>query len=901
MYPTLQASHSLPWILTQVAAKCGVSDRQQLPDTIQHFLTHDLPTASGLLCTTHPTTQLHPALLHHPPDFEWQNCVGAQRAATLISSENPVAHNSTNSGAYSAGSGSGGGVFCGIVGSGRIEGIHQELRDSSSEEIVLPDLSCPPPGHGNKAHFLLGAPTRMVSSPTGKPTITVIGGDKNNNNNNSNSSSYITKGKNSSKVGSNIHLNISHNNSTSNNLKNKCTGTNRPPELDSGTDISEGEQLTQPILKYEVELRVPLVTGEDVRHPRPKQSNPSKAVDAKEVEKLLQNALWKSTQQEEKKSVDIVEATSSGGCDTGYSSRCSTPPGNLSLPADSPSDTANAKHGTGTLEQQSHSTSSYSSASQGSYRHPRQKRRHNSNGNFNNHGSSSSNSSIADHQEFPKNHHQQYNHLNHPNHPVRPIHNNQYHQYHPHNQASGGGFGGNQYYSHHYPNNFVMRDCPTYQNRRYDRNYNNYGHYNHYSRDYNYHIMGGEPPHYGRYNQGRGYHNRYHNDHQNHGYTQRNEPVWDRSAPFVDRAGTFSCEVKGDQRWKCEVVDAPSQLLTGCEWDGLSKQIWDFFKQHQQTNKTFSQKMKLKEKVLRAIRNVHWVQAVIPHCRLYVVGSSLSGFGADWSDVDMCLMVSCRDLDQRSEATTILRILHRELYNCPFIEKMELIRAKVPILKFRDAQTQVDVDLNCNNAVGIRNTHLLNSYSQLDWRVRPLVLVVKLWAQHHNINNAKNMTISSYSLVLMVIHYLQKGVEPPVLPCLQKIFPEKFRAHGPVTNISVTEKMPTFTSKNTFSIGKLFHGFLDHYANKFKFIEETISVRTGGTVPTAHCRSVPSSKNDSRMWKYLCIEEPFDLTNTARSVYDEEVFKRVRKVFLDSYKLLDEKRDLSAILGETKL
>ena len=49
------------------------------------------------------------------------------------------------------------------------------------------------------------------------------------------------------------------------------------------------------------------------------------------------------------------------------------------------------------------------------------------------------------------------------------------------------------------------------------------------------------------------------------------------------------------------------------------------------------------------------------------------------------------------------------------------------------------------------------------------------------------------------------------------------------------------------------------------------------------------------------LPEPFDLTNTARSVYDEEVFKRVRKVFLDSYKLLDEKRDLSAILGETKL
>lgn len=62
----------------------------------------------------------------------------------------------------------------------------------------------------------------------------------------------------------------------------------------------------------------------------------------------------------------------------------------------------------------------------------------------------------------------------------------------------------------------------------------------------------------------------------------------------------------------------------------------------------------------------------------------------------------------------------------------------------------------------------------VDWRLRPLTLVVKLWAQHHNINDAKNMTISSYSLVLMVIHFLQYGVSPPILPCLHAMYPDKF-------------------------------------------------------------------------------------------------------------------------------
>ncbi|CAL4066339.1 unnamed protein product, partial [Meganyctiphanes norvegica] len=220
---------------------------------------------------------------------------------------------------------------------------------------------------------------------------------------------------------------------------------------------------------------------------------------------------------------------------------------------------------------------------------------------------------------------------------------------------------------------------------------------------------------------------------------------------------------------------------------------------------------------------------VLPFCHLYIVGSSLSGFGADTSDVDMCLMVTPRDLDQRKEAPTVLNILLRELNNCGFVQKLDLIRAKVPILKFRDAQTHIDVDLNCNNSVGIRNTHLLNSYSQLDWRVRPLVLVVKLWAQYHEINNAKDMTISSYSLVLMVIHFLQAGMDPPVLPCLQKSFPDKFRARSHITSIPVGERLPEFTSNNKDTLGELFLGFLNYYANQFTFIENTISVRTGAS------------------------------------------------------------------------
>ena len=98
----------------------------------------------------------------------------------------------------------------------------------------------------------------------------------------------------------------------------------------------------------------------------------------------------------------------------------------------------------------------------------------------------------------------------------------------------------------------------------------------------------------------------------------------------------------------------------------------------------------------------------------------------------------------------------------------------MPILRFDHPQSNIEVDLNYNNCVGVRNSHLLHCYTLLDWRLQPLAVMVKLWAQHHDINNAKDLTISSYSLILMVIHYLQCGVQPSILPCLHANYPEQF-------------------------------------------------------------------------------------------------------------------------------
>ncbi|XP_046448490.1 poly(A) RNA polymerase gld-2 homolog A-like isoform X4 [Daphnia pulex] len=337
----------------------------------------------------------------------------------------------------------------------------------------------------------------------------------------------------------------------------------------------------------------------------------------------------------------------------------------------------------------------------------------------------------------------------------------------------------------------------------------------------------------------------------------------------------------------------PDHLLNGSEWDRLSHAIWCKYTSHEQTQDTLRRKLRLREMVHNYIRSYYLHQ-----CGLYIVGSSVSGFGGESSDMDLCLVISGHDVDQRFHALEYLYRVQKALKQCRFLTKLDVIRAKVPILRFYDSITNLEVDLNFNNIVGIRNTHLLKTYAQLDWRVRPLVLAVKLWARQHDINEAKSMTMSSYSLTLMVIYYLQTGVHVPVLPCLQKVRAERFWPEGDIRRLQTftDEELKVLRSNNHMTLGQLFAGFLDYYAHHFNYGAHAMSIRLGGTIPLEQCRQYMSPKNDPHHWKYICIEEPFDRTNTARSVYDPAAFQKIVDVFRQSAAKISQTKDLSSVM-----
>ncbi|XP_065059780.1 poly(A) RNA polymerase GLD2-like [Rhopilema esculentum] len=323
-------------------------------------------------------------------------------------------------------------------------------------------------------------------------------------------------------------------------------------------------------------------------------------------------------------------------------------------------------------------------------------------------------------------------------------------------------------------------------------------------------------------------------------------------------------------------------------FDTLSNEMMQYSAACEQTQELLEKKLRLRSTLLGIFRRE------FPGASLHLVGSSCNGFASQSSDADFCLMLThWRHVDQRFEAVHYLRTLHRLLKHFPYIRELQVIRAKVPILKFKDSVSACECDININNSVGIRNTHLLRTYSRVDKRVRPLIVVVKRWANLQGINNAHQGTLSSYSLVLMVIHYLQAGTKIPVIPSLQQQYPDYFRQDLNLDYLPMFEPadmIPCNRSANKQTVGELFEGFLDYYANNFRWDFLAVSVRLG--------RATPKALSPGAREKPIFIEEPFDLTNTARSVHCQRNFDKIRFQFKKAHQLMKEKPPLAEIFSD---
>ncbi|XP_018646614.1 poly(A) polymerase cid (pap) (caffein-induced death protein), putative [Schistosoma mansoni] len=342
-------------------------------------------------------------------------------------------------------------------------------------------------------------------------------------------------------------------------------------------------------------------------------------------------------------------------------------------------------------------------------------------------------------------------------------------------------------------------------------------------------------------------------------------------------------------------IPTSSTLSSSLYMENLSVKIWELYGRTKQSPLKYKKKICL----LNALHMV--ISGVFENAGLYIVGSSINGFGSNQSDMDMCLLVTSRDLHQKNEATFILSRLLQSLRKCRFLHNFTLIRAKVPIIKFRDKYAGIDCDLNVNNVIGLYNTHLLAMYAKVDWRVRPLGIFIKHWAQCMDIHDAQRGRLSTYCLLLMLIHYLQTACIPPVLPNLQEKFPEVFNYTIPPYELDMNGQLPwnELKSTNFNNLGELFNGFIHYYTNEFNFNKWAITIRHNRPfMKNITMKQLPIYEQNYIMNRNckIFIEEPFSQTNAARSIHSDNIVSYIKQAFIKTNEILSNQYPLESIM-----
>lgn len=259
---------------------------------------------------------------------------------------------------------------------------------------------------------------------------------------------------------------------------------------------------------------------------------------------------------------------------------------------------------------------------------------------------------------------------------------------------------------------------------------------------------------------------------------------------------------------------------------------------------------------------------------LAIYGSTLNGFGTRSCDVDMSLSfpagpprgvevggMVCPDL--------VMRAVAKALVDYPNARDEQYICAKVPIVRFRGKDMDIEADISYRNDLALHNTELLNQYCKWDEdRLPTLGIWVKTWAKRCGVGDASKGSLSSYAWILMLIHYLQRTEPIRMMPFLQ------FGMHIPNESQYVNGWNVDFCKfvdvgqcqRVGISTYELFVGFLDYFSTHFQYDAHIIQINVPGTVSKVG------------RW-YRCpmvIRDPFELDHNLAQGVDEDMFRYIR-------------------------
>lgn len=285
------------------------------------------------------------------------------------------------------------------------------------------------------------------------------------------------------------------------------------------------------------------------------------------------------------------------------------------------------------------------------------------------------------------------------------------------------------------------------------------------------------------------------------------------------------------------------------------------------------------------------VRSLWPKGKAVIFGSQASGLALPGADLDVAIVGVGPNMSSASSGFSssakrrlkeMLHALVQELMKRNVVRGFaEIIEARIPIIKF-SAQLgsgSIPVDISIGTQNGIAAVEFLRANILTCAPLRPLVLYIKSVLRERNLNEVFTGGMGSYSVVNIVMAYLQQqghnivqaydigSTRDPSVDIIEKIFkkvkvksrPKNGSKEPHTLNNSVTIEFVKEVSQHNIEqlqarecdLGVLLWGLLDFYGSRFDYPSSAVSIMYGGV------KNKGIFYQNGKPW-LLAIEDPQD-------------------------------------------
>lgn len=279
---------------------------------------------------------------------------------------------------------------------------------------------------------------------------------------------------------------------------------------------------------------------------------------------------------------------------------------------------------------------------------------------------------------------------------------------------------------------------------------------------------------------------------------------------------------------------------------------------------------------------------IFSHFLMLPFGSSVNGFGDDYSDFDVVMLGNNSfgnlsdkphpNLSYLSKPMTTERFQSQRLVDfvgdqlqffTPGVMSVTRVpKARVPIVKLYSDIFALDCDISFSQDNAVEMAQALFMYSKMDIRVKQLASFIKLWAKSQSLTNpSPGPWLTNFELMMMIINFFQTRNRSSVtLPPMNSL------------NSMPTEESTNVIEEDTSFVNILREFF--EYLEEFDYANYGMSILQGKIVVKPH-------------HDVLYIENPTEPDlNVCKNVSKNELIRLITSVRA-SLTIIDGKRDFS--------